>query len=371
MREPGAHRDAPIAVFLLTGFLGSGKTSLLNRMLQVEGPRTAVIVNEFGDVPIDNELFKLDGRASDLIETSTGCICCEPGNDIVSTLSRLSEAIDDGEVRPVDRVVVETTGLADPAPIINAMLLAAHRPIAGRYFQLAGVITTFDALRGEQTVEERLVGQKQLAFADRIAVTKSDLLNHEVVQRRQALHNLIARVNPGARVIDIQDPLAQPFLLLSSGSYGADGRGSAVEGWLAAESPIARAFALEETSRVIPVQRHSNIYTKSVVLEGALATSELMGFIDILRHAAGRRLLRLKGLVALSDDPHRPMVIHIVQDVFHRPVRLHAWPTEDRRTRLVLIAEGIDELALEKLLATLDRKPRGKASTKRRAPWRH
>src|SRR5690606_12639166 len=155
----------------------------------------------------------------------TGCICCDPESNIVMTLARLSEAMDDGRMEPVERVVVETTGLADPAPIINSMLLATHSRIAGRYFSLAAVITTLDAVRGEQTVDERFVGYKQLAFADRIAVTKSDLLKHEAAQRRPALDALVAHINPGARVIDVQDPLAQPELLLSPGSYGALDRG--------------------------------------------------------------------------------------------------------------------------------------------------
>ncbi|ODT66247.1 MAG: hypothetical protein ABS75_27655 [Pelagibacterium sp. SCN 63-23] len=133
-------------------------------MLRTDGPRTAVIVNEFGDVPIDNDLFKVDGTASDLIETSTGCICCEPGNDIVSTLARLSEAMDNGEVSAVDRVVIETTGLDYPAPIINQMLIASNHSIAGRFFALASVITTLEALKGEETVDERLLAHAGVSF---------------------------------------------------------------------------------------------------------------------------------------------------------------------------------------------------------------
>ncbi|WP_395822328.1 CobW family GTP-binding protein [Devosia sp.] len=154
--------NAPIPVFLLTGFLGSGKTTLLNRMIAPGGPRTAVIVNEYGDVPIDNDLIRVDGEDMTFAETSTGCICCEPGNDIVSTLARLSEAMDDGKTGPIARVVIETTGLADPAPIINQMLMASPYSIAGRYFALASVITTLDAMRGEATVDERIVAISNL-----------------------------------------------------------------------------------------------------------------------------------------------------------------------------------------------------------------
>lgn len=353
--EPGL--SEPIPVFLLTGFLGSGKTSLLNRMIAPAGPRTAVIVNEYGDVPIDNDLVQVDGEDMSFAETSTGCICCEPGNDIVSTLARLSEAMDEGKTGKVERVVVETTGLADPAPIINQMLLASYR-IAGRLFTLASVITTLDAMRGEATVDERIVGHKQLAFADRIALTKSDLLGHDEVSRRHALDALIARINPGARVVDVQAALAQPELLLSPGSYGMEDRGGNVAAWLAAESPLARAFAGPVAPPIAGLARHSGIYTKSMVMGGEVSAKELITFIDLLRRAAGQRLLRLKGLVSMADDPERPMLVHLVQDIFHPPVRLARWPSEDRRTRIVLIADGIDEPALEGFLRTLEKSRR-------------
>ncbi|HEV2516101.1 MAG TPA: GTP-binding protein [Devosia sp.] len=361
MSDPEPGLAEPIPVFLLTGFLGSGKTTLLNRMIAPGAPRTAVIVNEFGDVPIDNDLVQVDGEDMTFAETSTGCICCEPGNDIVSTLARLSDGIDEGKTGRIERVVIETTGLADPAPIINQMLLASPYRIGGRYFSLASVITTLDAVRGAATVEERILGHKQLAFADRIALTKSDLLAHEQAERRHALDQLIARINPGAHVVDVQAPLAQPETLLSAGSYGASGRSSDVVAWLAAESPISRAFAKPAISPVAGLGRHSGIYTKSMVMEEPVSARELVTFIDVLRRAAGSRLLRLKGLVALDDDPERPMLVHLVQDIFHPPVRLERWPSEDRRTRLVLIADGIDEAALDSFFDTLK-------SRRRRAP---
>lgn len=349
-----------IPVFLLTGFLSSGKTSLLNRMLSAGGPRTAVIVNEYGDVPIDNDLVQVDGDDVTFSETSSGCICCEPGNDIVSTLARLSEAMDDGAAGAVERVVIETTGLADPAPIINQMLLASHYSIGGRSFVLASAIATLDAVRGGETVDERIVGHKQLAFADRIALTKTDLLGHSAAASRAALDALVSRINPSARVLDVQYPMAQPEQLLSSGRYGPDGFGRDVSAWLAAENPIARLFGPKGTPPIHGLPRHSGVYTKSIALDAPVSQTELVAFIDILRRAAGRRLLQLKGLVALDDDPDRPMVLHLVQDVFHPPVRLPSWPNEDRRTRLVLIADGIDEAALESFLFTLERKPRRK-----------
>ncbi|MCS6759704.1 MAG: GTP-binding protein, partial [Candidatus Devosia euplotis] len=154
-----------------------------------------------------------------------------------STLARLSEAMDDGKTSAVERVVIETTGLADSTPIINQMLLAVSLRIGGRFFQLASVIATLDAMRGEATADERIVGHKQIAFADRIALTKSDLLTHEQADRREALDALVARINPGARMLDVQAPMAQPERLLDPDSYGATERGSNVAAWLAAESP--------------------------------------------------------------------------------------------------------------------------------------
>jgi G3E family GTPase len=354
----GSTPESPIPVYLLTGFLGSGKTTLLNRMLRHDGPRTAVIVNEFGDVPIDNDLFKVDGTSSSLVETSTGCICCEPGNDIESTLVRLSNAIDDGEVDEVERVVVETTGLADPSPIINQMLIASRYTLAGRYFVLASVITTLDALKGEATVEERLLAHKQLAFADRIAITKADMLDALSSTRRSAIDALIARINPAARVFDVCDPLVQPEGLLSDGRYAPDAARHDIMEWLRAEDPIKKALGGKQASQWLPGNRHSEVYTTSLILGAPLTSKQMLDFLNLLHDAAGDRLLRFKGLVAIADDPERPYLLHIVQGTMHPPERLEAWPSDDRRTRLVLIADGIDEAALDGLLATLKPKSR-------------
>ena len=353
MTALGTALERPIPVYLLTGFLGSGKTTLLNRMLRHDGPRTAVVVNEFGDVPIDNDLFRVDGTSSRLIETSTGCICCEPGNDIESTLARLSSAIDDGEVSEVERVVIETTGLADPSPIINQMLIASRYALAGRYFVLAAVITTLDALKGEVTVEERLLAHKQLAFADRIAITKADMLDTGSADRRSAIDALITRINPAARVVDVCDPQAQSEALLSDGRYAPDAARHDIMEWLRAESPLTKALGGRQASQWLPGKRHAEVYTTSLILDAPLTSKQMLDFLNLLHDAAGDRLLRLKGLVALTDDPERPYLLHIVQGIMHPPERLHAWPSDDRRTRLVLIADGIDEKALDGLLATL------------------
>lgn len=344
--------DHPIPVFLLTGFLGSGKTSLINRMLTADGPRTTVIINEFGDVPIDNDLVQIDGEAASFATTSTGCICCTPGSDALSALEQLSEAIDDGRTGLVERVVIETTGLADPAPIINQLLAAAKWRVGGRLFELAGVVTTLDAVRGGDTVNERLIGHKQLAFADRVALTKSDLLGADAADRRGALEAVVAKINPKAQMIDIQDPAALPQDLLAPGQYVPSGRAD-ILAWLEAESPIARAFAPKAKPNDFLGARHVGIYTKSLVLEAPIAQEDMVTFLDFLIKRAGPDLLRMKGLVALADDPERPVVLHMVECFLHEPERLDSWPSDDHRTRLVFIADRIDEAALEKLAQQL------------------
>ena len=344
--------DRPIPVFLLTGFLGSGKTSLINRMLTEGGQRTAVIINEFGDVPIDNDLVQIDGEAASFATTSTGCICCTPGSDALSALQQLSEAIDDGQTGLVERVVIETTGLADPAPIINQLLAAARWRIGGRLFELAGVVTTLDAVRGGDTVTERLIGHKQLAFADRIALTKSDLLGADAAPRRAAMDLIVTKINPTAQVIDIQDPLAKAEDLLAPGHYTPSSRGD-VLAWLEAESPLARAFAPKSKQADFLISRHVGIYTKSLILDAPIPQEDMIAFLDFLIKGAGPDLLRMKGLVALTDDPDRPVILHMVEGFLHEPQRLDAWPSEDHRTRLVFIADRIDEAALNRLAQQL------------------
>ena len=351
-----ASLPAAIPVYLLTGFLGSGKTTLLNRILARPCPRTAIVVNEYGDMPIDNDLVAVDGGEASLATTTSGCICCEPGSDIVSSLEQVSDAFDEAGIGEVGRVIVETTGLADPAPIINQMLRAERQGIGGRLFFLAGVIATLDALRGEGTVEDRIVGHKQIAFADRIAITKSDLSGESGAERIARLYRLIARINPGAHVLDVQNAMAQPELLLAERRYDPGRRGANVEAWLAAESPVARAFAPKAPAAGF--DRHTGIYTKSIVLDGEIDPRHFSAFLDMLLRGTGARLLRLKGLAALRDDPERPVLVHAVQGQLHPLHRLDTWPSEDRRTRLVFITDGIDEHALESFVRALVPKKR-------------
>lgn len=346
-----------IPVFILTGFLGSGKTTLLNRLIALPGPRSAIIVNEFGDMPIDDDLIAIAGSDAQLATTTSGCICCTAGSDIITALEGVSEALDHPGAPAIGRVIVETTGLADPAPIINQLLRARHHTIGGRAYALAGVIATLDALRGETTVEQRLIGHKQIAFADRIAITKTDLHGHGDAGRLAALHALIARINPGAPVLDVQDSLALPGVLLEPRPYAPEARGGDVEAWLNAESPVARAFAQRHVPP-LPVHRHTGIYTKSIVLDGLIDPRQFSAFLDMLMLGTGERLLRLKGLVALADDPGRPVLVHAVQGMIHPLHRLAQWPGPDRRTRLVLIADGIDADALARLAEALVPGPR-------------
>lgn len=353
-----------IPVFLLSGFLGSGKSTLLNAFLNDPAVRdTAIIINEFGDVPVDHLLVRQGETA--IQQVSTGCLCCVGTTNLQQTLSDLKTAADSGRTHGFSRVIVEMSGLGDPAPLVNA-LTSGTRPDSPlqdadqrAVFYLAGVVTLFDVVAGVNSVEHHFEAVKQIAFADRIVLTKTDLAQDSNPSFDSfTLIQDLRTLNAGAEVFD--RCTADLATLFAPRPYATVERGEDVVGWLALESALAQDpghGAMPGT--VNPAARHgTGIRTFSLVRDFPLSGDRLQRFLTLLQGSAGQRLLRVKGIVATADAPNEPMIIHAVQHVLSAPVRLPAWPDADRRTRLVFITDGIDPEPVKELFsAVIDSEP--------------
>lgn len=345
-----------IPVTLLTGFLGSGKSTLLTQILS--DPRfgdTAVVVNEFGEIGLDGVL--IEHAEDQIVEMTSGCLCCTIRGDIRETLLTLHGRRSTGEIPAFRRLIIESTGLADPAPVIHTLM---SDPRLDRRYMLGGIIATIDAINGGATLDVHPECMKQAAVADRLVITKTDLIDDPISgDAFNALKSRLRTLNPGASILERHDPAFDLGRLFDTSLYDPETKTMDVIKWLAAEAELGDGHhhghehhdpTHHDDAGQDPhdVSRHSaDIRAFTLTFDEPLSIDAFGGALEALATTQGANLLRIKGLVNTADRPGRPLVIHGVQHVFHDPVWLDGWPDADERTRLVFITHRIKRKTLE------------------------
>jgi G3E family GTPase len=346
-----------IPVTLLTGFLGSGKTTLLKALLQrPEMARTAVIVNEFGEIGLDHLL--VEKSEENMVQLNSGCLCCTVRGDLANTLGQLDWKMSQGEIPGFDRVVIETTGLADPAPIIHTLTM---EPRLSSRFRLDGVLVTVDAVNAMATLDAQMESVKQAAVADRILLTKTDLA--EGARAASALEARLQALNPTAILQRCTQGALAPQDLFGLGLYNPETKSLDVQRWLRDEALLDPAAPGEDPGHDHDhehghhpehhhdVNRHDDhIKAYCVTRDQPISGSAFSLFLELLMANRGPDLLRVKGIVDIEEKPGEPAVIHGVQHVFHPVVWLPQWPDGEAKTRIVFITRDVPQAWIEKLL---------------------
>jgi G3E family GTPase len=345
--------NEPIQVSLLTGFLGSGKTTLLNKLVKhPDMVETAVLINEFGEIGLDHQLVERIDENTVLL--NAGCLCCTVQGDLVNALSDLFIKRVKEQVPYFRRVLIETTGLADPAPIIHMLMTA---PVISNRYALDGIITTVDAVNADGQMNRHGESVKQAAVADRIVITKSDLVQPE------ELDALVARLdalNPGAPKMRAIMGKIDPAMLFDTGLYDPKTKSVDVYRWLRDEAYAADDHGHDshhdhdhDHHHDHDVNRHdASIAAFCVTRDEPIDWEAFVAWIRILIGQHGEKLLRIKGILNIAGRD-KPIAVHGVQHLFHDPAELAAWPDDDRRSRLVFITHDLDQSVIEDKLDSL------------------
>ncbi len=349
--------DLPIPLTVLTGFLGSGKTTLLKALLaQPAMAGTAVIVNEFGEVGLDDALIRSTAQSVDdnTVLLPSGCVCCEVQGDLVQALLKLHEDVLASRIPDITRVVLETTGLADPGPI--AQVLLSDRELF-RVYRLDGIVTTADAEHALTQLDEHTEPARQIALADRIVLTKTDRVDSATVA---AVESTIAQLNPAAPIVRAVKGAIDPALLFGIGATELSATGTNAATWLAADAHTHHAHDQDCAGPGCTHDHHHGhahrhlhgITSFCLTFERPLNAVKLEGIIEATRMVYGRKVLRMKGIVAVAGED-QPFVIHGVNAAFYPVEQLPAWPSDDHRSRIVFITKDLAEAAIRMVFKPL------------------
>jgi G3E family GTPase len=342
---PTPRRRDPIAgklpVTLLTGYLGSGKTTLLAKLLRDPAmDRAAVIVNEFGEVGIDHELLQASSENTALLEN--GCLCCAVRTDLQETLRDLFARRRAGQVIDFDRVFIETSGLADPVPVVHTLRTDG---VLGAQFRLDAVVTLVDAVNGASQLDAAPEAPRQVAVADRIVVTKTDIAE---ARSAAALEERLRSLNPYALMTRAEHGVLDPEFLRRVAPQSTRAPAAEIDRWLNAPASEAPSGAyLRERART--GVHDASIRSFCLWFERPFTWDAISGALQLLASLRGADLLRMKGIVNIEGEAG-PVVVQGAQHLFHAPVTLEAWPGTDRRSRIVFITRNIERGAVAQLL---------------------
>jgi len=362
VEPPQPEARSRIPVTLVTGFLGSGKTTLINAALRCpELAKTVVVVNEFGEVGLDHQLFA--SSSDSVVVLENGCLCCTVRSDLVATLNSLYHARQADEIPAFDNVVIETSGLAEPGPVLQAFL---SEPTLDGLYRVASVLTLVDAVNWAGTAEAHQESVQQVAFADQIRITKLDLIAGDRQAGSSRMRVDLRRINPSAEIAAVDwSPDAIARLITSPGFDTADPRADP-RGWLdvqayenAGHDDDACGDGHDHHDHLGSAHNHAfqgrGIENFVLSRESPLTREETQFLLDGIAQNLGSGLLRVKGLVNIAEEPGRPAVIQGAQHLLHTMTWLDRWPDSDQRTRIVFITQGIPRDKLKDIVDLLDR----------------
>ena len=357
-----------LPVSVLTGFLGSGKTTMLSQLLRKpDMANTAVIVNEFGEVGLDHLI--LEKGEEDVVFLDAGCLCCAVSNTLSDTLADLFFRRVRGDIPPFERVIIETSGLADPAPILHALVMDQF---VSSHFFLDGIIATVDGVHGFNQLDNHEEAVKQAAFAERIVITKSDLVAlNDIAALRERLNGM----NAGARILEAAKGHVEPACILNVGLFDLSKKSADVQRWLRQEAVGGHGHDTRDAahgnseelsehagSRNHKSRRHNEkIQTFCVDFDFLVTWASYADWVASMERIPSENLLRVKGLIDIAGSD-RPYVIQGVRHIFSPPIRLKSWPQDIHESRLIFITYDLDRSLVEATLGAL-RAPEGLQGT--------